>query len=482
MQQAMALQEAGKFAEAEACYTQLLAEWPDMPTCWYNLGFVQRRTGHFEEALASYGQALKRGIARPEEVHLNRAVIYAGDLRRDDDAEQELGAALRLNPRYVPALLNLANLNEDHGNLDEAHALYESILSIDPGCNLALARYAGLRTVSGSDDPLIGRLRHAIAYKGSAASDKSDLGFALGRLLDGCGAYDQAFEAYAAANRHSRESMAVKGPVYDRRRHEQFIDQIIKAFPANAAIQTAGASSNAPIFICGMFRSGSTLTEQVLASHPRVTAGGEIDFIPALVQSELAPFPSAMTRLGQGELEQFAARYRDRLSALFPHAKRITDKRPDNFLYIGLIKSMFPNARIVHTTRNPPDNCLSVFFLHLDQNMGYALDLMDTGHYYRQYRRLMAHWKILYGADILDFDYDAFVRKPKPAVENLLAFCGLEWDENCLQFHRAKNAVKTASVWQVREPLYQRSSGRSQFYQRHLRALSAYLADLSREI
>jgi hypothetical protein len=227
-----------------------------------------------------------------------------------------------------------------------------------------------------------------------------------------------------------------------------------------------------------MFRSGSTLTEQVLAAHPRVTAGGEIDFIPALVQTELAPFPSAMTKLGPGALEQFAARYRDRLSALFPSADRITDKRPDNFLYIGLIKSLFPNAKIVHTTRNALDNCLSIFFLHLDQSKGYALDLMDTGHYYKQYRRLMAHWKSLYGADILDFDYDAVVREPRPAVENLLAFCGLAWDENCLHFHRANNPVKTASVWQVREPFYMRSSGRWRFYERHLRALSAYLADL----
>jgi tetratricopeptide (TPR) repeat protein len=473
----MLLQQAGRFAEAEACYAQLLAEWPDLPSCWYNLGFVQRSAGHFEEALASYGQALQRGVERPEEVHLNRAVIYADHLRREDAAERELHAALILNPQYVPALLNLANLHEDRGDRDQARSLYESVLALDPGCHMALARYAGLTTASGPDDPVIGRLRQAMARSGGAAADKADLGFALGRLLDGCGAYDQAFDAYVTANRHSRESAGIKGPVYDRRRHEQFIEQIIATFAADGTACPAEASPPGPIFICGMFRSGSTLTEQVLAAHPRVTAGGEIDFIPALVQAELAPFPSAMTKLGPGALEQFAARYRDRLSALFPGADRITDKRPDNFLYIGLIKSLFPDAKIVHTTRNALDNCLSIFFLHLDQSKGYALDLMDTGHYYRQYRRLMAHWKSLYGADILDFDYDAVVREPRPAVENLLACCGLAWDENCLHFHRANNPVKTASVWQVREPFYQRSSGRWRFYERHLRALNAYLAD-----
>jgi hypothetical protein len=227
-----------------------------------------------------------------------------------------------------------------------------------------------------------------------------------------------------------------------------------------------------------MFRSGSTLTEQVLAGHSRVTAGGEIDFLPTLVQTELAPFPARMAQVSSRQLGELAQRYLASLSKLFPGERHVTDKRPDNFLYIGLIKSLFPNARIVHTTRDALDNCLSVYFLHLDHSMGYALDLTDTAHYYRQYRRLMAHWKALYGEDILDFDYDAFVRKPRPAVERLLAFCGLDWEEGCMSFHRVQNAVKTASVWQVREPLYQRSSGRWRNYARHLAPLRADLDDL----
>jgi hypothetical protein len=227
-----------------------------------------------------------------------------------------------------------------------------------------------------------------------------------------------------------------------------------------------------------MFRSGSTLTEQVLAGHSRVKAGGEIDFVPTLVQTALAPFPQRMAQVTPRELDEFAAHYLAALARLFPDAAVVTDKRPENFLYIGLIKSLFPDARIVHTTRNALDNCLSVHFLHLDHAMGYALDLMDTAHYYRQYRRLMAHWKSLYGGDILDLDYDAFVRDPRPAVERLLAFCELDWEESCMEFHRVSNAVKTASVWQVREPLYQRSSGRWQNYARELEPLRAYLGDL----
>jgi hypothetical protein len=294
-------------------------------------------------------------------------------------------------------------------------------------------------------------------------------------------AYDEAFDAYAAANKSSRNSAPSGRVLYDRARHADLVDQLIETFGPERYAASALEVSPPPIFVCGMFRSGSTLVEQVLASHPRVTAGGELDLLPAIVRSELAPFPSAMSRTSPAKLAALAARYRQDISKLFPDADIVTDKRPDNFLSIGLIKLLFPNAKIINTTRNPLDNCLSVYFLHLDHSMGYALDLMDTGHYYRQYMRLMAHWKSLFGADILDFDYDAFVREPKPAVEKLLGFCGLNWDDACMSFHQATSTVKTASVWQVREPLYRRSSGRWQNYERHLVPLRTYLGELCKE-
>jgi hypothetical protein len=180
-------------------------------------------------------------------------------------------------------------------------------------------------------------------------------------------------------------------------------------------------------------------------------------------------------RVSTAQLEGFARRYVETTRRLFPGALRLTDKRPDNFLYIGLIKLLFPRARIVHTTRHPLDNCLSIYFLHLDHSMGYALDLMDIAHYYAQQRRLMAHWRTLFRDDMLDLDYDAFVRAPRPSIETLLAFCGLEWDERCMRFHEAAGAVRTASVWQVREPLYQRSSGRWRNYAAQLAPVIGYL-------
>lgn len=161
---------------------------------------------------------------------------------------------------------------------------------------------------------------------------------------------------------------------------------------------------------------------------------------------------------------------------MFPGALRLTDKRPDNFLYIGLIKQMFPTAKIVNTIRQPLDNCLSVYFQHLDQQMSYALDLMSIGHYYQQYQRLMRHWKTLYGADILDLDYDQLVRAPNPTIGTLLEFCGLPWEDQCANFHQTLGVVRTGSVWQVREQLYQRSSGRWRNYEKHLGQLAAMLA------
>ncbi|HEX7116956.1 MAG TPA: sulfotransferase [Steroidobacter sp.] len=474
LEQAAWLERAGRIDEAERAYLQVLSRWPRSPNTWYNLALLQKRAGRYEAALASYQKALDHDISGPEEVHLNRAVIYSDCLRREADAERELQAALKLNPRYVPALLNLANLKEDLGMREQALSLYERILEIEPAFHEARARAANLRVPSSPDEPFIQDLRAALGRPGTSHADKASLGFALGKALDACGAYGEAFEAYTAANHHSKLSARPGTGRYDRSQHEVFISRLIQAFSASIPASSM-QSGKRLIFICGMFRSGSTLTEQVLAAHPAVTAGGEIEFLPRLTRTELTPYPEKAGRLSAGEAAALAGRYLSRLEQLFPGADRVTDKRPDNFLHIGLIKRLFPEARIIHTTRHALDNCLSIFFLHLDHSMAYALDLMDTGHYYVQYRRLMAHWKSLYGPDILDFDYDALVREPRAQIARLLEFCGLEWDERCLEFHRAANAVKTASVWQVREPLYSRSSGRWRNYAAQLAPLEDYL-------
>jgi tetratricopeptide (TPR) repeat protein len=476
VREASSLDRQGRVMEAIGAYERILQQWPALASCWYNLAVLQRKAGNFTAALAAYQQALDRSVNRPEEVHLNRAVIYADFLRQDAAAEAELVKALALNPRYLPALLNLGNLHEDLGRREAAASVYEAALTIDAQCFTALARLANLKVAASADDSLIRRLRQSVAKPGIDPADRALLGFSLGRLLDGCGDYAAAFEAYAAANNDSRASAAPGAGSYDRGDYERYIDRLIAAFPGVTRAVPRRGGPPTPIFICGMFRSGSTLIEQLLARHPRVTAGGELDMVPRAATELLAPFPQSMASVSVPRLTALADGYLERLAQVFPGAAYVTDKRPDNFAYIGLIKTLFPEAKVVHTVRDPLDNCLSIFFLHLDQRMSYALDLEDIGHHYRHYLRLMAHWRAVYGPDIVDVDYDAFVREPEPVARRLLEFLGLDWDDRCLSQAPIEGAVKTASVWQVREPIYQRASGRAKNYVRQLSRLRELLA------
>jgi tetratricopeptide (TPR) repeat protein len=471
------LQRQDRVGDAIEAYTRILTRWPTLADCWFNLAYLLRRSRNFVHALNCYQKALEHGISAPESVHLNRAVIYADHLRQDEAAERELTAALALDPSYVPAQLNLANLHEDRGRRAEATALYERILEAQPTCFLALARLAGLRPRAACDAALAQRLREALSHPAAATEDRATLGFALGRVLDAVGEYPAAFAAYVAANRESRASAAPAYVRYDRAAQEALTARLI-ATPQPAPVPVPLAARPRPVFVLGMFRSGSTLAEQLLSAHPDVGAAGELDLLPSAIAAGLMPFPEALAAAPPAGLAALAAGYRSVIAGLFPGARLVTDKRPDNFLCIGLIKTLFPDALIVHTVRDPIDNCLSAYFLHLDLRMSYALDLRDTGHYYREYRRVMAHWKSRYGGDIVDFDYDRFVRDPEPAARELYGALGLAWDARYLEARRSGGGVKTASVWQVREPLYAHASGRARHYETEVAALRADLADL----
>ncbi|HEX3915088.1 MAG TPA: sulfotransferase [Steroidobacteraceae bacterium] len=477
MVEAAHLQRRNQVAEAMAAYGAIVARWPGLADAWYNLGVLQRQVLRFDDALVSYQRALAAGVSRPEEVHLNRSVIFSDFLRNRAAAAAELKQALTLNPGYTPALLNLANLYEDIGKRPEASALYARILAIEPHACEALARFANLQPGTGVDAALVQRLREAVAAA-SSMSDRASLGFALGRLLDARGEYGDAFAAYTAANRASSASAGTRIVPYERARQERFIDLMISSGTPSACANRTDVPPR-PVFIVGMFRSGSTLTEQLLAGIPGMAAGGEIDFLPRLINTELMPFFESLAALTPARLDSAAARYHAELMRVSTAAAWVTDKRLDNFLYIGLIKRLFPDARIVHTTRDPLDNCLSIFFLHLEQQMSYALDIRDIGHYYREYRRLMAHWKREFTGDIFDFDYDALVKEPQQQMKGLCGFLELPWSGQVPQVAARSTAIRTASVWQVREPLYTSSSGRARHYAQELESLRHELGDLA---
>ena len=477
MREATQLHRENRVPEAISAYQAVVAHWPKLADAWFNLAILQRQTRNLDGALHSYQKALDAGIAGPEQVHLNRSVIFSDYLRDHSSAVRELERALTLNPGYSPALLNLANIYEDFGKRSEASALYARILAIEPNNNEALARFANLQRTEALDPALIERVRAALSGA-TAGSDRASLGFALGRLLDGVGRYPEAFEVYLRAN---RDSLASAGPhvvPYDPARQEAFVNQLIAGGRPKAHAKPNTARPQ-PVFIVGMFRSGSTLVEQLLAGVPGVAAGGEIDFLPRFVNTEMMPFFDSMAALSADRLDAVAARYRVELNRVSAQAELVTDKRPDNFLNIGRIKALFPDAKIVHTVRNPLDNCLSIFFLHLEQQMSYSLDLKAIGHYCREYRRLMAHWKREFGADIYDFDYDVLVDQPQKTLGKLCAFLGLPWSGELPKLALHSGAVKTASVWQVREPLYKSSSGRAAHYSNELMELREYLADLT---
>ncbi|NUQ18238.1 MAG: tetratricopeptide repeat protein [Sphingomonas sp.] len=456
LKRAAALRRAGRVDEAIAAYEQLLSADPNLPDSWYNLAWLQRQARRYDQALAAYGEALNRDVRDPEEVHLNRAVILSDHLYRPDEAETELNAALSLKPDYVPALLNLGNLHEDRGNRGAAEAAYRRALAVAPEDALALSRLAAISHSREFDEELAGRVRAAIARPGVTAAEQADLSFALAGLLDAAGQFDEAFEAASAANEASR---AATGARYDRAAVERLIDQLIASPPA----RQASAAAQSPVFILGMYRSGSTLVEQILAGHSRIQPAGELDLVAELA-SRISGYPQSVGSAEEATIAEWRKFYVNGLPPASGEEVLVTDKRPDNFLHIGLIKTLFPDAKIVHTRRNRLDNLVSLHFLHLSADMAYALDLRDAAHWYAQHERLMAHWKSVYPDDIFEVDYDELVRSPAPVIGCLLAFLGLEWEDSVLDFGRTSRPVKTASVWQVRQPLHGRSSGRWRNY------------------
>jgi len=463
----------GRVEEAVAAYQKLLAARADLPDSWYNLAYLQRSARRFEEALSSYGEAIRHRVERPEEVHLNRAAILSEHLERGAEAEAELREALRLNPRFVPAWLNLGNLYEDEGRAAEARGAYESALEVDPRNGRALARLSAIATFEGRPEATLPLLRKALAESGGDPETQAEISFAAGHALDALGRYDEAFAMFEAANRTARTAIPPQFR-YVAEAHERLVDALIETFPLGVSA-AAGTGAEPPVFICGLFRSGSTLAEQILARHSQVRAGGELEFIPALVHGTLQPYPRALGSASAETLEQLGSAYLEHLTQLFPDAARVTDKRPDNFLHIGLIKAMFPDAKIVHTVRSPLDNILSIYFVYFHDSVGYGFDLRDIVHWHGQYLRLMDHWKAVYPGDIHDLAYDDLVRDPRGSIGGLLEFLELPWEDDVLGESGVAGPVRTASVWQVRQPLHQRSSGRWRNYNRHVSDVTAAL-------
>jgi tetratricopeptide (TPR) repeat protein len=473
------LLRAGHVDDAVGAYRELLSVAPHLADSWYNLGYALQVTARFADAVEAYDKAIGLGIGRPEEVRRNKALILADHLARPEAAEAELREAVRACEEFVPGWVDLGRLAEQLGKRGEARSAYEKALSLDPSHALALAHLANVQKVEREDDPLLDRLRRAMASPGRSHADLASLGFALGKALDGVGAYDDAFHAYAQGNHEARLSAGPGWRGYDRTAWEAWVQRLPALFetrnPASTPVTPAAKTCPQLIFICGMFRSGSTLVETILSGHPEVTAGGELDLIPRISRELWAKVRAGADPNDDRLLGAARRQYLESVRALFPEARVLTDKRPDNFLHVGLIKRLFPEAKIVHTRRDPLDTCLSVFFTHFDTSQAYAFDLLDIAHWYRLYEGLMSAWRTKHGSDIIDANYEALVADPERQIEEILRFVKLDWDDACLNFHEAKRSVQTPSVWQVRQPLYTSSRERWKRYRAHLGPLAAAL-------
>lgn len=458
---AISLMNSGDFRSALSSYLKLVEIAPDNADDWFNIGYIQRCMRDYTSSIISYRKSIELGARKPEEIHLNMAFIMSEHLNNIDMAIEELKISLLINRKFIPALINLANLFEDTGDRTEARLCYDRILNLEPGNGRAIGRRAIIDVFYSKSPEVIEDLKGKLS-KTVLLEDRSEIAFALGHACDAFGMYTEAYGAFKIANESVLERTASLSH-YSHKDQENLTNSLLDAF--DRPIGIGGFSKEAaPVFICGMFRSGSTLTEQLLSRHSRVTAGGELETIPALIAEQLMPYPMSLIDCEEAVYKKLKESYLAELKNLYPKFDLITDKRPDNFLHIGLIKSIFPHAKIIHTKRNMLDNILSVYFGNFSDSVSYSHRVSDIKHYYDQYSRLMDHWKSLYPQDIFDLDYDQLVEEPDRVMDNLLSFCGLE--NEVIDYRRPADSVvvKTLSSWQVRQELNQKSSGRWKNY------------------
>ncbi len=455
---AMHLQGKGfPLEEALKAYDRYLAEQPKSRNAAFNYAWYLTRDGQFEAAIGKYRRALELGIDRPEEVHLNIANIYMDHLRDNEKAREEFQRAIEINPRYAGAYQNLGNLAEQLGDREKAGAYFEKCLEINPGDPSALARLADAHRFLESDDPLLARLIANAERRGD-----SDLHFALGSAFNQLADYDRAWSHFSKANALDRKHI----PPYDREQTESFFNRIASEYDREWFDRCQGSSSR-PVLICGMFRTGSTLLEQVLAAHPSFTAVGESEFFPRLVLKEFHEFPEGSDEITSADLQLWRENHAAYSKEATGGSTRLIDKRPDNFLYIGLIKAILPSASFVVTQRDWRDVALSIYSTRLGAAQNYSTRLADIRHYIGQQEKLVDHWKSVLGDDLVRVRYEELVEEPRTIIGELLERLGEDWDERCLSFEKRESTVKTASVWQVRETFHSRSVGRWKNYRTH---------------
>jgi tetratricopeptide (TPR) repeat protein len=493
----------GRREEAVTSFRQALALKVEDVDALMNLGNVLRDLGEREEALTVYRQAVDLDSHRAD-AHCNLGNVLF-DMRRLDEAaacfrtgleaeprcakalvgltaalrmqgksaeaEASCRAALALEPHNVEALSLLGELHADRGQFTQAEEHFQRALAIDPSLPSVYCSLVTHRRMTNADTAWL-RGAQGLLGKPLPLGHEISLHYAVGKYFDDLGEYEKAFDHFRRANELTKRYRAG----YHRDRLAQRVDRIIRTFNAELMreCRQCGSDSELPVLIVGMPRSGTSLTEHILASHPAVFGGGELRFW----EGAFTAFEAATAR-GESRADLLAGIARDyleRLRALSGEALRVVDKMPANFLYAGLIHAALPQARIIHMQRHPLDTCLSIYFQNFF-NMGrYAHDLDDLAHYYGEYARITRHWRtVLPTAALLEIPYEGLIGDQERWTRRMLEFLGLPWDPRCLEFHRTERVVITASRWQVRQKISSASAGRWRNYERHIGPLRELL-------
>jgi tetratricopeptide (TPR) repeat protein len=481
-----ALATQGRYAEAIHHYQKALQVRPDCLSTHFNLGVSLATQRRYAEAISHYQKVLELSPGCPT-THNNLGVALVEEGRLQE-AEQHFREAVRLKPEYAIAHSNLGDVLLKLGRLAEAISCCHESLRLDPDHVLAYV-HLGALAAEGHYQFTDEQVRHMESRTTAHDSgrvpdggrrlsndDAAGLHFILARLCDRKGEYDRAFSHYRRANDLKAQVFRQENRQFNRERHRRNIDEIIATFDRDffERVRSFGLATEVPVFVVGMPRTGSTLVEQILSSHPQVVAAGERRELGAILTGR-GPYPAHMSGLDRLAARALAEEYLSRLSRIGPQAARIVDKMPSNYLHLGSICALFPKARIIHCRRNVMDVCLSCYF----QNFAwanYAASLEDLGFCYRQYERLMRHWREILPMPVYEVEYEELVRDQERISRELIAFCGLDWSDRCLAFHENSRAVHTASKLQVRRPLYAGSIGRWKRYESYLRPLQQALA------
>ena len=480
---ALALRVQGHPEDAVACWERGLSANRRQPAAWCELARTQQSLGLLPEAVAAGREALALIPNDPEIGTLLASLLI--ESRAYDEADHLLDLLCKKHPDWPEAHYTKGVLLTNFGRFAEACAEFEAALRLAPDFYQAAVHLVAIKRFSPSD--LLAKQLQTAVQKGAwhDPGQGVNVHFCLGKIYQDDACYEHAFLHYLEGNRLRGKLLP-----YSPEAQQRFFESLKSAFDESFVKRSAacGVSSGTPIFIVGMPRSGTSLVEQILSSHPEVHGAGELMLLHAALRRRLGvdyrlKFAQSIIALENSDLKVLAEQCLAQMRALAPSAKYITDKLPSNFMLLGLIHSLFPKARIIYCRRNPLDTCVSCFTTLFKSGHEFTSDLRHLATYYCWHTELMAHWKrLLPPESLLELHYEELVKDPENQSSMLLTYLGLTWDPACLKFNKAPRPVSTASVYQVRQPVYQSAIGRWRHYADHLEPVRRILEDCDRPV